>query len=566
MTRADFYLRFIQTLMIRNKDAQLQPLTLWEPQRLVWNQYLVQALNARKPVRLLILKARQMGISTMIEALIVSKIVWENLVHGKIIAHEAESTKAIWAMAERMVEQSHFTRYARKAGTSMHLGDSILSCATAGSPHATRSQQISCLHLSEVAFWQHPEAWIAALQTVPLRGDSWLFVESTANGKVGDGKLFYDEWQRDDSPFTKIFLPWHCLDEYKLSQYVYADDWTDTLKDKLVLTDLDTEEMELRKSLSLSAAQLAWRREIIREKARGKVEWFHQEYPSTAEDAFIQSGLPLFNMAQLYPFRSQIEAGRRFKLEKDGRFVADPQGYVTIWRRPEVGHEYVIAADPSLGISDAGHSSSAAEILDMETMEQVGEYESSCPPHVLAQHLAILGHRYNEAMICPEVQSSGGGGGRELIVYLLKDHHYYHLHRWKHPDHVQVDPGRMWGWETNSRTRPRMIARVQEVIHEKSCVIHSEKLLTQLASFGLSDENRYEATVGKDDLFFAFGIALMSRSENYYKEMAPTKQATWQSEDMKRLGIAIKPDLSQAIAEEWDEEPVANVTKSPWAL
>ena len=76
-------------------------------------------------------------------------------------------------------------------GNSISFQHSDLQVATAGSPAASRSADFTCMHLSEVAFWPHPEAMTASLQCVPEQFQSFVAIESTANGKVGDGELFY---------------------------------------------------------------------------------------------------------------------------------------------------------------------------------------------------------------------------------------------------------------------------------------------------------------------------------------------------------------------------------------
>ena len=151
-----------------------------------------------------------------------------------------------------MMDLSPLASLTSKAGTTMSLGTSQYSIATAGSPHATRSMTMTALHLSEVALWPHPEAWIAALQTVPMKGESWLFVESTANGKTNEGELFYEEWgraQKGKNHLTPVFLPWFEMGEYELPGYVYANQAKECPKAN-VLTDLDYEEAELKKAFT----------------------------------------------------------------------------------------------------------------------------------------------------------------------------------------------------------------------------------------------------------------------------------------------------------------------------
>ena len=526
-SRAQFFRRFIESLMIRDGDTtRLIPFHFNEPQQKVWNLYIAPALDARENIRIIILKARQEGISTLIQGLFTARFIWDNYVNMKVIAHEGESTANIWGMAERMVDNSRFAPMVGKYGTTMELGGSSYSCATAGSPHKTRSMNITALHDSEVGFWPNPDAWLASRQTVPRIGETWIFDESTANTKTNEGQLFYDEWKRainKKSKMIPLFLAWFELRKYTLDGWVLSKDARP--QDVLVITDLDAEERELIKAFQLTAGQLAWRRLYIEDQCRGNVELFHQEYPATPEEAFIQSGLPLFRSADLIPFRREIRDGRKFRIDPDGRFTLDPNGYLTIWKAPEVGHKYLIGADTSMGFDDSSHSRSAAEVLDLDTMEQVAEYDCASPTYVMARHLAHMGTRYHNALLAPEITASGGGGGRELLVYLLKDHQYYNIYRNKQVDHIKQDGGTKWGWETNVRTRARMISRIVEVVKQKACVLHSEALLTQLQSFGESDAGRYESLAGKDDLLFAFGIACaVWGEEKYHANLQPSKQ------------------------------------------
>lgn len=552
-SRSAFYRRFIESLVIRPKDAPaVVPFRFNEAQEIVWNRVIAPALDTHQPIRMIVLKARQMGISTLIQGLLTARFVWDNYTNIKVMAHEADSTEHIWGMAQRMIEHSPLAPFVGKNGTTLELGTSRYSVATAGSPHATRSMTMTALHLSEVSRWKWPDAWIAALQTVPMKGESWLFVESTANGKMNEGELFYDEWrraQKGTNKFTPVFLPWFELQEYSLDHYAYAGEETEG---QLVLSNLDEEERTLRKEFNLRAGQLAWRRFMIEGYCRGDVETFHQEYPSTPEEAFIQSGLPLFKSADLIPLRKTISDGLKLRIDPDGRFTKDPNGYVTVWKSPEPGHRYLIGADTSMGFDDSSHSRSAAEVLDVDTLEQVAEYDCASPTYVMARHLAALGKRYNMAMLAPEITSSGGGGGRELLVYLLKDHAYYHIYRYKQVDRIKPDGGHIWGWETNIRTRSRMIARMVEVVKQKLCVIHSEALLSQLQSFGENDSGRYESLAGKDDLLFAFGIACAVWGEEKYLVSMTAEKMKVTREALQGGGFKTMRDPVQQWDEDWE--------------
>lgn len=533
MTRAEAVLTFIEKLPIRSRDLDMRPLVLNEAQRTIWSKF-EDRINRREKIWAIILKARREGVSTLCEALLLHRICAENQVHSLVMASNSENTKEVWRMASTMVDNSPLKKYVSKLNKELHCKASKMIVATAGTPDATRAFDVTCAHLSEVAFWPNKETMLAVKQCIPDHINSYCFIESTANGKVGQGELFYDEWcaaEKGDSEFLPIFLPWFAMREYRRPNWIYADEWTPAcdaqatangLPKPLVLTDLDDEERLLRKEFSLDAEQLSWRRYAIANRCQGSLDLFNQEYPATADAAFVQSGNPMFRTADLLPFHRDVTKGKRYRIE-GSRFVEDPQAYVEVWKEPIPGHEYVIGADTSMGYDEGTgrdtRSRSAAQIIDMSTIEQVAEYDASTPPHVQARHLAAMGARYNNALLAPEVTASGGGGGRELIVY-LKELNYWNLHIWRHADHIRRSQGTMYGWETNARTRPMMIARIREVIVERSCILHSQKLLKQLANFGENEAGRTEALSGHDDLLFAFGIALCSRRENYFPKAA----------------------------------------------
>ena len=543
MTRSSRWLTLIETFKIRTRDRRIVPLIYNAPQRHVWS-LVREKIDRYEPIRLIILKARREGISTQIESWLMTMIAAGDLVNALVTAHQAKASLRVWDMSKRFVKTSPLlSSLATIGNNTITIGRSTLEVATAGNPESERSGDLTAWHASEAAFYKFPEVMTATMQTLPPPGVFSIgVIESTAKGKVGPGAVFYREWLRaveGDSEWVPIFLGWQDYEGNRLPG--------------VRVEDLNDEEKALRERFELSDAQLAWRRWTIKNKTGGSVIKFHGEYPATAEEAFIQSGLPFFGSEELLPLDRDVRKGISGILEPDGSFRERAGGYLEVFKQPEPGHEYVIGADSSMGIEDddedgsskKSHSRSAAEIIDMETLEQVAEYDAVTAPHIMARHLASMGHLYNNALIAPEVQGSGGGGGREIIVY-LRDLEYWNLHRWRQVDRVERDAGQLYGWDTNQRTRPRMLARIREVVMERSAVIHSRRLLNQLASFGENDSGRMEALAGHDDLLFAWGIALMSRSENYFKVTA-NMEAPPLEPDWNALGLRVlRPEDPQA--------------------
>jgi hypothetical protein len=512
LSRSTLYRRFMERLPVRTPDRRLVRLRFNAAQEQLW-QVVAPRLDAGLPIQMIILKARREGVSTFTEALLTAICIFQDYTQALVVAHLKSPAERIWQMSERFVRSSPLEGVADIKRRAIRFRHSALELATAGTPEASRSADLTCLHASELAFWKQAGALLAIRQCLPQEDDAFFVEvdESTANGMVDTGGLFYDEWNAavaGESSMIPVFLPWHTFPQY-----------TSRLQEPL--DDMDGEEEALMNDLALTPGQLRWRRRVIADRCQNSVDKFNQEYPSTPEMAFLMSGLPFFRERDLVWVEPLIEPGRRGRLiEHRGRvrFLDDARGPLRVFRPPLPGREYVVGADSSMGIQDQGaqeHSRSAAEVLDMGTLEQVAEYDHAAPPHLFARDLALLGRAYNTALIAPEVQASGGGGGRELIVYLRDQYNYPNLHRWSTPDRIRQGQPVLYGWETNARTRPRMIARIQEVVLEKGVTLHSRALVRQLRAFGESDSGKLEALAGHDDLLFAFGIALMSRSENY---------------------------------------------------
>lgn len=545
MPSAATYRRLMERLPIRTPDLKIVPLRFNAAQERLYN-IIAPALSVSDPIRVIILKPRRTGMSTFCEALLTAACILHKNLRAKVVAHETAATQTIWEMSEMFVSQSPLKAIGGVKGNRISFGTSRLDLATAGSPNAARGSDLTACHLSEVAAWKDPEALLATLQCLPREYNQFsiALIESTARGMVGNGELFYQHWLRAESgrsPFIPFFFGWLDFPSY-----------TDPPYDE-PLDDLDETEEALFTELGATWGQLRWRRRILAADCEDDPELFAQEYPSTSSEAFIMSGLPFFSRSQLLWLEPHIEQGKIGRLEERGGrvlFVEDKAGYLTLYRRPQDGREYVIGADSSMGISDVGtsgsHSRSAAEVFDMESVEQVAEYDAASAPHVFARHLALLGRYYKEALLCPEVQSSGGGGGREILVYLRETYNYHHLHIWRHPDRIRREAGSLYGYETNSRTRPRMIARLREHIMEKSCILHSRALLGQLRNFGENDSGRMEALAGHDDLLFAAMLGIISRSENYVAThlVGSQKEAMYGPVSLNQLGLANWPDVN----------------------
>jgi hypothetical protein len=285
----DFELYARHCLKIRTKAGGIEPLLLNRSQRYLHERLEKQRKDKGK-VRALVLKGRQVGISTYIGG----RFYWR-LAHSKgcrafILAHMDTASDNLFDMAKRFHENCpEGVRPATGKANAKELSFIDLQCgykvATAGSAEVGRSETLQMFHGSEVAFWPNAQKHSAGItQAIADAPDTEDIRESTANGI---GNAFHASWkaaERGDSDFEPIFIPWFWHEEYvkpapsgwksPAAFAAYADAY----------------------ELTREQTYWAW------EKNRGIVPvaggtpdepcWqFKQEYPANADEAFQTSGV-----------------------------------------------------------------------------------------------------------------------------------------------------------------------------------------------------------------------------------------------------------------------------------
>jgi hypothetical protein len=270
------------------------------PQDLV-HKALINRLTLGEPLWAIILKARRVGISTDIAILNACHCIALPNATAMTVAHRAKNAKAVF-LAARNAHQTALQavglpwndyRTQHELTFPHALGDSTLTLATAKTVEGARGMTLTALHLSEAAFYDQAEdAFTALISTVAYKPETMLIIESTANGKSGIGETFYEYWQaaiEGKNNFKPIFISW--LMDPGCTMPVEAMGVTDR--------NLNREEKELVKFHSASLENLSWRRWAIPNRCQGYVDKFHQEFPTTPEEAFITSGDPAFTPEEM---------------------------------------------------------------------------------------------------------------------------------------------------------------------------------------------------------------------------------------------------------------------------
>jgi len=296
-------------LKVINKDAQLVPLVLNEPQMIIHAK--VEAQRAEHGmVRAMVLKGRKQGASTYIGARFYTQTRLWKYRRAVVMAHVNTSSKDLFTMVQNYHKNDPMALKAERASAQefKFSNDSSYAVATAGSGETGRGATPSLAHLSEAAFYPNPEKTFAGfVNSIPMATDTEVVVESTANGV---GNEFHQRWTRAEAGLTEdigisyipIFIPWFWSPEYRLpvtgSFKLRSEPEGDGLPSERDIAEMHSLDME----------QMAWRRFYVEQQLNGNIQTFMQEFPCTASEAFQTSGLELF-IKPMYVTRARKRTG-----------------------------------------------------------------------------------------------------------------------------------------------------------------------------------------------------------------------------------------------------------------
>lgn len=504
-------LPFVNRLEIVTKDLQTVQLgaVMNEAQHTIV-QHVDAALAARKRCRLIILKARQLGCSTLVEGLMFTLAMLLENMRGLIIAHENDSSEHLLSMTDHYWS-TWFARdiYTAKHKSLKHLSwtetDSRIRIATARNMQAGRSRTIQFLHGSEVAFWEKPRELMTGLaKSIPRTSPSIIIQESTANGV---GNYFYDQWNSaiaGDTDFTPLFFPWWKHPEYTAAKLGigpvtgHLDSDERTLKAFLLTQNLSRAEIDDR---------LAYRRFDIANDCEGNVLKFMQEMPAHPDEAFISSGNNVFPDQLLQDCYESMAGRTGYLVEEAGqriRFQESIDGPLKIFRFPgalEVSR-YAIGIDAAKGVKG---DYAVMQVMNRKSWEQVAVFRTHMDPATLGEQAVLLGRYYNWAILCPEV----GGGGESTIGVIL---HMNYPHVWKHQK-AERDPGftdNTYGWWASTRAKIEAVGYLLRGVVDRDITIHDHQTFVEMRAFEDKGGGAYgnSSETGHDDTVTALAITM----------------------------------------------------------
>ncbi len=418
------------------------PFHLWD-----WQRDVLHAFQYEKQV--IILKARQLGVSE----LAMGHALWLARFHpSKMILclsrNEADAQTLIQRAQFMHANLPPFLQAGSQSVDKCLLGKSnagqlqfihqidgraqpstiISLAATKG---AGRGYPASLVILDEWAFQQwDDDIWAAIMPTISTGGS--LIGISTANGL---GNVFHRQWTNaiaHTNTFYPIFLPWHIHRERDATWY--------------------------------------------EQQRRNMEPWqLHQEYPSVPNDAFVQTGRPVFDSSYL---------------SCDNLPIIEQYDGVTIWEEPQEDHQYIITADVAEGLPNGDYDS--ALVLDQDTYAVCAELHGQWPPEIFTEKIIELGIRYNYALLAPERNNHG-----HAVLLALRDRGYINIYN--HQDAFTGTDDVRPGFPTNKQTKTVAVSSLAQLLREGSWHERSQAGIAELQTFRYTMNGSMSAPPGYHD-------------------------------------------------------------------
>lgn len=570
-SRYDFPFWAATFVYIKNKGGGEDVLfRLTRPQR-KFVSILEEMRKENKPIRLILLKARQWGGSTTSQLY----MAWLQLVHkvglnSLIIAHQGTGSDEIKDMFDRMIKNYPIEMlykinetYNENEPKLVGVGKSgnihrvpqrncKIKIGTAERPDSCRGGDYNLVHLSEVGVWKategkKPEDIVrSACSGVLLRPYTMIVYESTANGT---GNFFYNEYKvaadpKINSQFRAMFISWFDIELYSTPFNSDAEkhDFAKNLllnKDNEYVASSREEPGKYLWWLWNKGATLEAINWYIQERA-GKSDHgtMASEYPSDDIEAFVHSGTMVFDKYKVEKLEASCRPPRYVgevyadfdegkKALENIRFNEDKQGLLCIWEMPEIYPDEIVT-DRYLTVVDLGGRSNKADfsvilVIDRLFMAEggkpsvVAQWYGHIDMDLLAWKAAQIAAFYDNSLLVIESNTlethdkerQVDGDQSQFILNQIKDVYPNLYARKKSEEAIKEGLPIKYGFHTNIATKPMIISTLIKVVRENLYTERDIRCLNEYLCYERKQNGSFGSLTGKhDDLLMTRAIGL----------------------------------------------------------
>lgn len=482
----------------------------------VWD-VLQQQQQEGRPLRVIVLKSRQVGISTFASGLVFARTYTKPNTNAVIMGHHKKATSNLFAKQRYFYEHLDpdlVVPLDRTNTEELYCKEMNwrISLATAGTPHATRSNTILNLLFTEAGFYDDLLGIKGATEAaVPQILESMIIIETTANGMGSD---FHKLWKlaiEGQIDYCPKFLKWYEDPECALPKFPNQRIQDDILKPYF---DKFPDLRERAREFKLTPEQIGWYGHKLKNQYNGDELLCQQEFPMTWEEAFLSTGRPCIPTKVVLAHVNKSKPGKLYDptadlnryedLKEEPWLVRNKNTYLEIWRRPVEGRYYLISVDVAQG-TDTGDFT-CAHVFDIANQKVCATFHGRIDPKQAAAICAKLGKMYNNAVIAPEID----GLGYTLLSH-LKDI-YFNIYQQRKDEGYRVIVSNKLGWETTTESRHMIVVNMRRMLGEHtadtSIMCPDRALLDELLTF-VDKDGKPQAQKGfHDDRVMAYAIGL----------------------------------------------------------
>lgn len=530
-----------------------------------------------KPIRLILLKARQWGGSTATQIY----MAWLQLVHkvglnSLIVGHVKDASTEVKDMFDKLIKEYPVSMlyemgeaYNETEPKIVGVGQSgnihripqrncKIKVGTAEKPNSARGGDYNLVHCTEVGLWvttdgKTPEQIVrSACSGILLKPYTMIVYESTANGTGNFFQREYDAAKNNKSQFEALFISWFEIEQYSApidNINAFATKLWENRNNANAASDREESGKYLWWLWEQGATLEAINWYILERSKYTDHGDMASEYPSDDVEAFVHSGARVFDKYNVEKFKKCCKAPKYVgDVYADGdegedalcnlRFKEDKQGLLWVWSKPDVDDKEEVT-DRYLVVVDIGGRGKKADWSVIVVFDRLNQMEGGKPVVVaqwyghidmdmLAWKAAQIAAFYDNALLViesntlethdKERQVDGDMSG--YILNQIKDV-YSNLYARKQSDEeIQEGEPKKYGFHTNVATKPKIISTLVKVIREQLYVERDSRCLDEYLCYEKKKNGAFGAITGKhDDLLMTRAIGLHI---SFYEMEVPT--------------------------------------------
>lgn len=522
--------------------------------------------EARKPIRLILLKARQWGGSTCIQIY----YAWLQLVHNVglnslIVGHVKDASTEVKDMFDRMLKAYPVGMLYKQGelyddnepklvgvGGAQNIQripqrNCKIKIGTAEKPDSARGGDYNLVHCTEVGLWKTTEGKTpqqivrSACSGILLRPNTAIVYESTANGTGNFFQIEYDAAKAGQSQFDFLFISWFEIEQYAAPVDDIVEFATSLWKNRNNKnTNSNREE---------SGQYLWW---LWEQGATLEAIWWYiqerakytdhgdmaSEYPSDDVEAFVHSGARVFDKYKVEALKKTCKPpkyiGDIYAKGDEGedalvrlRFNEDAQGQLWVWSLPDIDAEEIVT-DRYLTVVDIGGRSNKADYSVIVVFDRLNQMDGGKPTVVaqwyghidmdlLAWKAAQIAAFYDNSLLVIESNTlethdkerQVDGDQSAYILNQIKDVYLHLYERAQSDEEIRDQAPKKYGFHTNLATKPKIISTLIKVIRDGLYVERDVRCLDEYRTYEKKKNGGWGAITGKhDDLLMTRAIGL----------------------------------------------------------